>query len=421
MRKWSMLSLVLVLSLALFAGSITITATAASETTLTVWGFVWTADWLDSVKAGFEETHPGITVNVERFEYEAYRDAIVTALAAGGGVPDVVTLDPMWAGDLIRDGALAPLEGIEEAINPADFVAGGWQLCGYAGKQYGVPADMDFNLIFYRKDVYDPAIEAAGLTGFPTSTEDFVRVAQAISTDDTKAILLAQSDYYGWYQGFLVPYGGRLVSEDGSEYVFNSPEAVAALQLYSALANKYGVAVLWDENVDGSPSLALTNGDALAVMYGSWYSTELASVAPEMAGQWGIAPMPWGPPDRKVHAATGGACFSVPTAAPSYDLAYEFVTYLEQPEVMATYFDIVGGVPALQTSWQFIDLDAVNEYFGMPLARLVADWSQNTVGMELPSTEVATQLGDAIYLVTEEGMDPQEALDAAVDASPPLK
>jgi ABC-type glycerol-3-phosphate transport system substrate-binding protein len=421
MRKLSLAGLVLVLALMPFAGIRTAPASAKSDTTLTVWGFVWTADWLDSVKGGFEETHPGVKVNVERFEYEAYRDAIVTTLASGGGVPDVVTLDPMWAGDLIRNGALAPLEGIENTLNPADFVAGGWQLCGYEDKQYGVPADMDFNLIFYRKDVYDPAIAAAGLTGFPATTEDFIKVAQAVTTDDAKAILIAQNDYYGWYQGFLVPNGGRLVSEDGTKYVFNSPEAVSALQLYSDLANEYGVALLWDEATDGSPTIALTNGDAMAVMYGSWYVTELAAAAPDMAGQWGVAPMPFGPSDRKVHAATGGSCFSVPTAAPTPDLAAEFLAYLEQPEVMATYYTVVGGVPALQTSWQYIDLDAVNDFLGVPLARLVSEWSQNTVGMELPSTEVATAISDAIYQVTVDGLDPQEALDVAVEDSPSLK
>ncbi len=422
MRK--LLSLLLVLTL-LAAGGTQIHSAARvqarADTTLTVWGFVWTADWLDSVAAGFEATHPGVTVNVERFEYEVYRDAIVTTLASGGGVPDVVTLDPMWAGDLIRDGALSPLEGIEAELNPDDFVAGGWQLCGYAGAQYGVPADLDFNLIFYRKDVFDPAIAEAGLDGFPATTEDFIKVAQAVSNDDQKALVLAPADYYGWYQGFLAPYGGRLVSDDGKEYTFNSDAGVQALKLYSDLFNEYNVALPWDDVLDGDSMIALKNGDALATMRGSWYATELASAAPEMQGQWGVAPMPFGPTDRTVHAATGGACFSVPVASEQQDLAREFVVYLEQPEVMATYYDVVGGVPSLKTAWDFIDLDGVNEYLGVPLARLVADWSANTVGMELPSTEVADALNDAIYRVTMEGTDPQDALDEAAASAPPLE
>ena len=415
--KWMAVALVLVSLTALVGGAAAAPA-AREDVTLTVWGFVWTADWLDAIAPGFEAEHPGVTVNVERFEYDAYRDAIITALASGSEVPNVATLDPMWAGDLIRDGALAPLEGVEEQLNPDDFVAGGWELCQDQGVQYGVPADLDFNLLFYRKDVYGPAIEQAGLDHFPATTDEFLQVAELISDENTKAILLYQSDYYTWYQGFLVPYGGRII-KDG-RYAFADDDAVAALQLYNDLVNKYHVGLMWDWDVDGDPMVALKNGEALAIMHGSWYATELEAAAPEMEGQWGVAKMPFGPEDRKVHAATGGACFSIPVAADHQDLAYQFLLYAEQPEIMATYYDIVGGVPSLQTAWDYIDLEAPNEYLGVPLAKLVAEWSSEVVGMELPSTEVADALGEAIYMVTAEGVDPKEALEAAVEASPPL-
>jgi ABC-type glycerol-3-phosphate transport system substrate-binding protein len=401
--------------------ALTQTVAAQEGTTIKVWGFVWTADWLDTLVEGFEAAHPGVTVEVERFEYEVYRDAIITALSSGEGLPDVVTLDPMWAGDLIRDGAMSPLEGIEEQLNHADYVAGGWELCGYGGVQYGVPADLDFNLVFYRTDIYGPAIEAAGLEGFPTNTEDFITVAQAISTDEQKAILLAQQDYYGFYQGFLTPYNARLTNPEGTEYTFNSPEAVAALTLYADLVNTHGVARLWDEAADGSPINALKSGEVAAVMYGSWYATELAASAPEMEGLWSVAPLPFGPADRTYSAGVGGACFSIPAASQNQEVARDFLVYMEQPETMATYFDVVGGVPALSTAWEHIDLTGVNEYLGVPLAGLIAEWSANVRGMELPSAEVADALGQAIYQVTIEGVTPQQALDDAVAASPDLE
>src|SRR5512132_3388624 len=68
-------------------------AAPAGETrTVTVWGFVWTADWLDAIAPGFEAEHPGVKVNVERFEYDPYQEMVLTTLASGQGVPDVVTL-----------------------------------------------------------------------------------------------------------------------------------------------------------------------------------------------------------------------------------------------------------------------------------------------------------------------------------------
>ncbi len=418
MRNWFLVLVLIATGVASAAPTAApVSATVPRDTTLTVWGFVWTADWLESIAPGFEAAHPGVKVNVERFEYEVYRDAIIAALASGTDVPNVVTLDPMWAGDLIRNGAVMPLDGIEDQLNPADFV-GGWELCQDEGTQYGVPADLDFNIMFYRKDLYDPAIAEAGLDAFPTNTEDFIKVSKLISNEDTKAILLAQSDYYAWYQGFLVPYGGRLFSD--GEYAFASDAGVDALTLYNRLVEE-DVALLWDETAEGNPMPALTNGDVLAIMHGSWYVTELETAAPEMKGQWGVAPMPFGPTDRQYHAATGGSCFSIPVAATDQDLATEFLVYMEQPEVMATYYTVVGGVPALKTAWDYLDLEAVNDYLGVPLAKLVTEWAPGTVGMELPGNEMSTAIADAIYAVTAEGVDPREALETAVELSPELE
>ena len=139
---------------------------AAEEQTLIVWGFVWTADWLDAIAPGFEAEHPGVTVDVGRFEYDAYQDMVLTTLASGEGVPDVATLDPMWAGDLIRGGTVLPLDRATTELNVDDFVPGGWNLYAWQGVQYGIPLDLDFNLLFYRRDVYEAAMETLGMTEF---------------------------------------------------------------------------------------------------------------------------------------------------------------------------------------------------------------------------------------------------------------
>ena len=41
---------------------------AGEEQTISVWGFVWTADWLDAIVPQFEAENPGVKVKVERFE-----------------------------------------------------------------------------------------------------------------------------------------------------------------------------------------------------------------------------------------------------------------------------------------------------------------------------------------------------------------
>jgi ABC-type glycerol-3-phosphate transport system substrate-binding protein len=395
---------------------------AAEEQTLIVWGFVWTADWLDAIAPGFEAEHPGVTVDVGRFEYDAYQDMVLTTLASGEGVPDVATLDPMWAGDLIRGGTVLPLDMATTELNVDDFVPGGWNLYAWQGIQYGIPLDLDFNLLFYRKDVYEAAMQTLGLTEFPDTTEEFLTLAEAVTEETGKpAVILYQGDYYAWYQSFLAPMGGNLINDAGTEYVFNSDVAAEALQLYADVIEVYGVGKLWDWDVDGDPMVALSNGEAMAVMHGSWFATEIASGAPDMAGQWAIAPLPWGEEGREFTAATGGACLSIPTNAAEPDLAWEFIKYSMTPENQAEYFTIVGGVPSLRTSWDDPALDEINPYFDIALGRSVADWSLSVMPMQLPSLEVADLIGEAITMVTTGQATPQEALDEAVSMAPPLQ
>ena len=395
---------------------------AGEARTLTVWGFVWTADWLDAIAPAFEAEHPGVKIEVGRFEYDPYQDMVLTTLASGEGVPDVITLDPMWAGDLIRGGTVQPLEKATAELNVDDFVPGGWDLYAWQGVQYGIPLDLDFNLMFYRKDAYEAAMAKLGMTEFPSNTEDFLKLAEEVTNETGKpAVIIYQNDYYAWYQSFLAPMGGNLMNDAGTEYVYNSPEAVDALQLYSDVVNEYQVGKLWDWDVDGDPMTVLSTGEVMGVMHGSWFATEIASGAPDMAGQWAIAPIPWGEEGRPFHSATGGACLSIPTNAAEPDLAWEFIKYSMTPENQAEYFRIVAGVPSLKTSWDDPAFDEVNPYLDIPLGRSVANWSLGAMPMQLPSMEVYDLIGEAIVQVTTGQATPKEALDAAVDAAPPLE
>jgi ABC-type glycerol-3-phosphate transport system substrate-binding protein len=167
--------------------------------------------------------------------------------------------------------------------------------------------------------------------------------------------------------------------------------------------------------------VALKGSEAMAIMYGSWFATELASGAPEMSGMWGIEPVPWGAPDRPNDAATGGACLSIPKNAANPDLAWEFIKFSMTPENQVEYFKIVAGVPSLKTSWTDPAFDEINPFFGIPLGRSVAEWSLRAAPMQLPSLEVGDLIGEAITKATTGEATAQEALNEAKELSPPLQ
>ncbi len=346
---------------------------------------------------------------------------VVTSLASGEGIPDVVTLDPMWTGDIIRSDSLLPLDKAATELNVADFVPGGYNMYAWQGKQYGAPLDLDYKILFYRKDIYDAGMKALGMTAFPTNTDDFLKLAQEITKQTGKPAIEIENDYYMWYTAFLAPMGGNLINDAGTGYIFNNEAAVQSLQLYSDLVTKYKVAKVWNYETDGDPILALSAGDLGAIMNGSWFVSDLSSGAPDMAGKWGIAPLPWGAAGRKYDAATGGACLSIPAQAGQPDLAWEFIKYAMTPEAQVGYYKIVGGVPSLKTAWTDPSFDEMNTYLNAPLGRNVADWSLRVMPMQLPSVEVGDLINEAITKVTSGQATPQQALDEAAQLAPPLE
>jgi len=151
----------------------------------------------------------------------------------------------------------------------------------------------------------------------------------------------------------------------------------------------------------------------------SWFATELASGAPIWPPMVDC-PLPGVMPDANTNAATGGACLSIPTNA-AEGSGLEFIKFAMTPANQVEYFKIVAGVPSLKTSWDDPAFDEINEFFGIPLGRSVAEWSLRAMPMQLPSMEVSDLIGEAIEKATTGQATAKEALDEAVDLAPPLE
>jgi ABC-type glycerol-3-phosphate transport system substrate-binding protein len=61
-------------------------APVEGEKTITVWGFVWTADWLDAIAPQFEADHPGVKVKWA-IRIRPYQDMVLTHARLWGGRP----------------------------------------------------------------------------------------------------------------------------------------------------------------------------------------------------------------------------------------------------------------------------------------------------------------------------------------------
>lgn len=209
-----------------------------TQTVLTVWNMppkslprqrrLW-----EETAARFEQIHPYIRLNGVEREYRP--EEFITAMAGGKG-PDLVKV---WVGaipTLARNGFLAPLdEPVRQWDQTPFFPPVLWESVKVDGKIYGVPADMQFLFLLYRKDLFqkaglDPALP-------PSTWEELVAAAKKLThpREGRYGLGLVPSTWY--FQDFVWQAGGEMVRfvEGHPIPAFHEPPAVQALQFWKDL------------------------------------------------------------------------------------------------------------------------------------------------------------------------------------------
>jgi multiple sugar transport system substrate-binding protein len=127
----------------------------------------------------FEAANPGITVETESVDFNAYFDRLATSVA-GSDEPDVITMGGAYPREYADRGVLLDLAEVSEQLDLSALdehaMAGG----NFEGTQYGVPTGVNTYGV-----VVNPALfEAAGVPLPDDNTwswEDFTRIATEIS------------------------------------------------------------------------------------------------------------------------------------------------------------------------------------------------------------------------------------------------
>ncbi|MBP5295140.1 MAG: extracellular solute-binding protein [Lachnospiraceae bacterium] len=206
-------------------------------------------------------------------------NTLVQAVLAGEG-PDVAlftsTDTPV---NLAMRGALLELsqfDGFDEILT--EFTESAVTPFRYKDGCYALPETMNYNLLFYRTDVYGEL----GITP-PKTWEEFYE----------QIILLANENYMvgipqnqNTFETFLYQYGQTFYTEDFSRSTFDTEEALNAFNSWTGLYTKYSLSLIFDFfNRFRSGELAIGIMPYNQVNY-------LYSAAPELNGLWGMAPIP---------------------------------------------------------------------------------------------------------------------------------
>jgi multiple sugar transport system substrate-binding protein len=190
----------------------------------------------------------GITVKVQKQSETEYVTKIPVTLAGGSSTPDVFMV---WAmGQAVQGKFLEPLDDYYANAKLTDAAwydepdifqsARDFPVWPADKTRYAVAITAESQTLFMRKDLLDEAGLAA-----PTTMDQLYDAAVKLKSGDLAGVAMRgkpTADAVDWTAGgFIFSYGGQVIDE-GGKAVFDSPEAVAAIEMYGKLLKDAGPA-----------------------------------------------------------------------------------------------------------------------------------------------------------------------------------
>jgi ABC-type glycerol-3-phosphate transport system substrate-binding protein len=182
-------------------------------------------DYIKSTIARFQATYPGVTVNWEDHQ-GTFQDDLRNAFAAGNA-PDVINLSVAegWVSDYATQGLLLPLDDkVSQSVKDTYF-PGLWKEQLVSGVNYQFPWYEGIQVELVNTKYYTDT------ANFPKTVDGLPALCASIKAKTgtlcdirlTVNDLLSQMVYEG---------GVKVISDDGKTFTFDSPDAVAWLQMY---------------------------------------------------------------------------------------------------------------------------------------------------------------------------------------------
>lgn len=292
-------------------------------------------DVINAVKAQFEADN-NCTIEVLGLEAADLKQKVSLDAKNEKGTYDLMMIDDPWMPEYAQAGMMMNLT---EAgyVDDEDFVEASLMIGKDpygTGDTYALPFAGNVTLLFYNQGVLD----AAGAT-VPDNWADVLKIAKSVNGKDGKIgyVIRGQqgNPIVGDFMPILWAYGGDIFDKDWN-VVVNSPEAVAALNLYKELLAN---GVNYEKN-DIVSSVA-DGKAAMSLGWPSWF------ISPEGSSLAGYARIP-----GKVDAAAtdnasgviGNWMMAVTANSQNPELAMQLLEYLTSADTQKAAADS-GAVP----------------------------------------------------------------------------
>jgi multiple sugar transport system substrate-binding protein len=349
MRKFSVLSLVIVLLLSALPASV---LAQGGEVTIS-WFMRWDQARLDTVAApvieAFEAEFPNVNVEIENIGSGSEYYTVLQTRIAGQTAPDVFYPATHIAYALGSKGAILPLNDLiaRDGIDLAAYDPGILDLYTIDGQVMCLPIDTAALVVFYNKDMFD----AAGLE-YPQAGwtwADFLATAQALTVDvdgDGTIDQFGVDQFRNYWPMMVWSQTGHGLFDDirhPTEFLGAEQAAIDAIQWVADLTLVEGVMPSDDQRADISDLFAA--GKAGMNIIGHW---RVPTYTANADFDFAFAPLPIGDFGEPVNRADG-SCFAISAQTQHPDEAWELVKFLAGPGSMGVnlLLDLQQMTPAL--------------------------------------------------------------------------
>lgn len=213
---------------------------------------------------------------------------------------------------------------------------------------YALPETMNFNVMFYRKDI----ISELNIRIPQTRQELYKDVLPVLYQNNLQFFFPVD------FSQFIFQHGADYYTEDGKYSALGTPEGFQAFKECTEVFMNYGVPVTADffnRMRSGEMPMGISNF-RLYMLF--------TAAAPELVGRWGIAPIPGtmksdGTIDRSA-GGLAGECAIIMNQTEKPDAAWKFLKWWTSDEVQAEFGKEIESLVGTDARWNTANLDAFN-------------------------------------------------------------
>lgn len=324
---------------------------AAPSTTLQFWYVRYTLpllnEALDNFGRAFEQSHPGVRVQVQAFPFGEYFQKINTAYA-GNQAPDVFFVDfPLIANYVYRK-MIVPLDALVSKTDLDDYYPGPRNDMTYQGSSWALPMHQSGEELLYSVDALDQAkIQPPHSLDQQWTRDQFLHVAEAVVRRDAGRVTRwAYATTYnpGLYviQPWLAMSGGEILSPDGTRATgyLNSPATVQAFTFWGDLYTKRQLAPIQPTpDLFGTGQAVFTQGNPFV----------LRDIAQRFHNfRVGVTFLPR---DRRCATNSGAYHIGISVQTKQRELAWEFLNTVAGREAHLKWVKTTGYLPARKSTY----------------------------------------------------------------------